>query len=75
MRVQIHRLNEEFESRWRAIKASNVAPAADSQPHTSLTPACVNPASPLSMQNVSQLYPPAPQSDGRPVSLDPSPPQ
>lgn len=72
MQGQIYKLNEEFENRWRAMKAT----AANPQQHTSLTstPTRLNP--PLSvppMQNISHLTP-ASQGIGRPNSINPSPP-
>lgn len=80
MQLQIHKLNEEFENRYRAMKTSAVAAAANSQQHASLasTTTRINPVSPLSvppMQNAPQIAPPAPQIIGRPVSINPSPPQ
>ncbi|KAG8213208.1 hypothetical protein J3R82DRAFT_11673 [Butyriboletus roseoflavus] len=78
MQMQIHKLNEEFENRWRAMRASAVAAANANPPqHASLisTPARSNPAylSVPPMQNTSHMTP-APQGTGRPGTINSSPP-
>lgn len=74
MQLQIHKLNEEFENRWRAVKASVANGAANSPQHMP-TPARLNPNSPLTVPPVQNtIAPSAAQPSGRPVSINPPPP-
>ncbi|KAG6374300.1 hypothetical protein JVT61DRAFT_4322 [Boletus reticuloceps] len=80
MQVQVQRLNEEFENRWRAMRISAVAAAnsqqqqqQQQQQHASLTsaPARLNP---VPRPSVSPMPRPTPQNNGRPPSTIPQQP-
>ncbi|KAF9234618.1 hypothetical protein BU15DRAFT_52406 [Melanogaster broomeanus] len=77
MQLQIQKLNEEFENRWRMMKMAAVA-----QQYPGLTPAPPaarpTPPAPLppnAVQNMPQPSPSVPPLNGRQVSINPPPPQ